>query len=280
MIRSTNDNNLQMSDPSANVKVPSQRFERDQSTDSIYATLMNRIHTSSAVKGLDDQHTLLVGLTSCDRGEGVTTVATNLARFSADVLQLKTLMIDASFGERHFESIHGMDSAADVGLHQVLAGSEYLSNAIQASPVHRLDYLPSGIDLAVESGTDMMLSTGFAAKVNTLKSQLDHRYQLVIVDLPPAGGLGTGTPIAGQMDAVILVVRPGKTRKEQASAVSGYLSQLGVNVIGAVANQAETQLPSGKELLTELVQIAREGAAIPFNLYRAATNQWQRFKNR
>ena len=262
------------------------QFERDQSTDSIYAALINRIHTSavsnSAASNSESQQTLMVGLTSSDRGEGVTTVAANLAQFCADVLNLKTLMVDASSGERLFESMHGMVSDAEYGLRQVLDGSAYLSDAIQASPVQQLDYLSSGISgvNGNQFSREGVLTTNFTATFNELRTELNHRYQIVIVDLPPAGGLATGTPIANQLDAVILVVQPGKTRKEQASAVSGYLAQMGVNVIGVVANRAETELPPINELVADLFQIAREGVTLPITLFRAAAKQWHRLINR
>ena len=248
--------------------------QRDTSTDSIYASMVNRIQSVVADRlASGNHHAIRIGLLSCESGEGVSTCVSGLARFCAEVLELDSIVVDASLGEKQFEAMFGVEGNG-TGLRQVLNCESTLEYAMVTTPVPRMQYLPIGI------GAPKSFSPVAFSEFPRFLEKLNDRYQIAIFDLPPVGGDAVGVPIASQMDAVIIVIQPGKTTKERAAAASQFLINSGVNVVGALANQVETQLPPLPKLASEACDIAKEVVFFPVKMLQFAVEKWRQFNSR
>lgn len=239
--------------------------KRDRSTDEIYASLVNRMlatgRQDAESSDADVKFAMTLGLTSCSDGDGVSTVAFNLARFSSEALQLNTLYLDISNGTLPFENSF-LRNQAQVDFQRVLDNQADVSEAIEDSCIERLNVL------SFRSGEDFVYSPLVVDQFKRIFVQLKNLFDIVIVDLPPVGGMASGLNIARQLDSVVLVVKSGKTKKDEAAAVSSFLKKANVNLVGALANAVENEVPGPTGLIVELCSIGLDAIKLPFRFAR------------
>ncbi len=72
---------------------------------------------------------------------------------------------------------------------------------------------------------------------------LKERFELIIVDSPPATMFPDGPGIVSQVDGVILVVEAEKTRWQVALAVKEKIVKHGGNLLGIVFNKRRYYIP-------------------------------------
>jgi protein-tyrosine kinase len=69
------------------------------------------------------------------------------------------------------------------------------------------------------------------------------RFDLIVVDAPPATTFPDGPGLASQVDGVILVVEAEKTRWQVALSVKEKIQKSGGNVLGIVFNKRKYYIP-------------------------------------
>jgi capsular exopolysaccharide synthesis family protein len=94
------------------------------------------------------------------------------------------------------------------GLADYLVGSIDLNEAVQRTSVNPNLYFINAGNLP-DNPSDIILSE----RVNTLLSQLDNNFDLVLLDTAPVGVLADGYVLARKSDATLFVVRHGHTPK-------------------------------------------------------------------
>ena len=173
--------------------------------------------------------------TSATPSEGKTTAASNLACILAQG-DARVLLIDADLRRPNVHHRFGLNGR--IGLTTLLTGATTLENTVQRVPeVPNLDVLVSG---PVPPFPTEMLSSDAMAKL------LDHCgevYTYVIIDSPPILSVTDGVILARESDAVVLVVRHGKSSKHVVRRARDLLLRSGAPITGIVLNAVDMSSP-------------------------------------
>lgn len=189
----------------------------------------------ASLSGLREGTTAAVGITSATRGEGVTSVAVNVAAAASRDLQGRVLLVDANFDHPFAAEVAGAQDGE--GLADVLVGIEDWTEFVQRSAMPSLDVLAAGTKQA-----RALLSAG-SDRLRGLLRAICSRYQLVIFDLPPASELSACLPVANCLDGVLMVVEAERTRNKTVERAKQRLIQSGAKLIGAVLNKRREYVP-------------------------------------
>lgn len=173
--------------------------------------------------------------TSAMPSEGKTTMATNLACILAQS-DVRILLLDADLRRSNIHHRFGM--SGKLGLTTVLAGTSTLEEAIQHVPeAHNLDILPSG---PVPPFPTEMLGS---AAMQTLLEKLGKIYTHIVIDSPPVLSVTDAVVLGRMVDAVVLVVRHGKSSKNVMRRARDLLARSGAPVAGLVLNAVDVNSP-------------------------------------
>jgi len=175
---------------------------------------------------LDHQPRCLV-ITSAVPGEGKTMTSTNLAVALAQTGR-NTLIIDADLRRPRVASTLGLDPA--VGLTTALVGKTEIHDAIQMHEASGLHVLASGAK--PPNPTEILQSKITQDLIKRLRSS----YDMVIIDAPPLLPVADASVLAKLADGVIIVVRHGKTTKDQVTEAISRLQRVGARLYGVVVN--------------------------------------------
>jgi capsular exopolysaccharide synthesis family protein len=173
--------------------------------------------------------------TSATPSEGKTTTASNLASILAQG-DARVLLIDADLRRPNVHHRFGLTGKQ--GLTTVLAGTSTFEQAVQhLSELPNLDVLPSG---PVPPFPTEMLSSD---AMRTLLESLGKQYAHVVIDSPPILSV-TDAAILGRMaDAVVLVIRQGKSSKNAMRRARDLMVRSGAPVAGLVLNAVDLNSP-------------------------------------
>ena len=176
-----------------------------------------------------------IGVTSCSRGEGVTTIATNLAISAAREGSGPIVLVDANVNSpavhRHFRV------RRSPGFAEVLRGEVEVEAGLADSRFADLSLLTAGTHLASSP-----LAYGPAALAELL-GWLKQAFSYVIVDLPVADELSPCYELAGKLDGVVLVIEADRVRSQVARHAVEKLAESRANVLGVVFNKRKQYVP-------------------------------------
>ena len=174
-------------------------------------------------------------LTSATPSEGKTTAASNLACILAQG-DARVLLIDADLRRPNVHHRFGLNGR--VGLTTLLTGATTLEQSVQKIPeVPNLDVLVSG---PVPPFPTEMLSSEAMARLLESCGQI---YTHVILDSPPILSVTDGVILARESDAVIMVVRHGKSSKHIVRRARDLLLRSGAPITGIVLNAVDLSSP-------------------------------------
>jgi succinoglycan biosynthesis transport protein ExoP len=174
-------------------------------------------------------------LTSATPSEGKTTLSTNLACILAQG-DARVLLIDADLRRPSVHHRFGM--SGKIGLTTVLTGASSLENAVQnVAEVSNLDILAAG---PMPPFPSEMLSSD---AMNSLLQHCADLYTHVLIDTPPILSVTDGVVLARHADAVVLVVRHGKSSKHVVRRARDLLVRSGAPLTGIVLNDVDLNSP-------------------------------------
>jgi capsular exopolysaccharide synthesis family protein len=177
----------------------------------------------------------LILFTSAMPSEGKTTVASNLACILSQSGS-SVLLLDADLRRSNIH--HRFGIPGKLGLTTVLAGTSTLQETIQhIAEAPNLDVLPSG---PVPPFPTEMLSS---EAMHRLLEQLESMYTYVVIDSPPVLSVTDGVILGRLVDAVVLVVRHGKSSKNVMHRARNLLTRSGAPVAGLVLNAVDVNSP-------------------------------------
>jgi protein-tyrosine kinase len=150
-------------------------------------------------------------ITSALQGEGKTFVACNLAASISQSVEEHVLLIDADLRDPSVHKMLGIPSTRE-GLSSLLAKGTSLSSLLTKSNIDKLTILPAG------NSTEMPAELLSSARMKALIREARDRYAdgFVIIDGPPLQLTAETQVLANEVDAIILVVRHGKTPRDAA----------------------------------------------------------------
>jgi capsular exopolysaccharide synthesis family protein len=129
---------------------------------------------------------------------------------------------------------HVLDVPNEAGLSSVLSGSLTLEAAtLHGIHVPTLDVLPAGPRPPMPS--EMLGSTAF----DDLLQNLSSKYDIVLIDSPPALLLTDAVSIAAKTDAVVWVARAGVITRPYLARAAQMIDRNGMPVIGFVMNRMD-----------------------------------------
>lgn len=199
-----------------------------QQTHGPRAEAYRKIRTSLQFVDVDRAHKVLL-VTSSVPAEGKSVTACNLALSLAETGR-RVLLIDADLRRPRAARYLGLPSGA--GLTSVLLGKSSYSAAVQSWGLTPFWVLASG---AIPPNPTEMLGSQHMHK---LLEELRDEYDAIIVDAPPTLPVADALAIAPACDGAILVVRYGRTQREQLAQTAAALRKAEIDVLGTVLNRA------------------------------------------
>lgn len=164
-------------------------------------------------------------ITSAAGAEGKTSLAVLLAVSLARAWR-RTLLIDASLRGPALHRVFGLPP--EPGLAEVLRGEAEMDHVVRSTPVSRLWALPAGrLD-------DHALQALAQDDVGPMLDELKRQYDFVVIDAGPVLPVADALILARHVDAALLAVLCGASRRPQVEAARARLEALGVRVLGAV----------------------------------------------
>jgi capsular exopolysaccharide synthesis family protein len=184
----------------------------------------------------------VVLLTSSLPGEGKTTLACSLA-MAAGQLEKRTLLVDLDLRRPRVAEAFGL-CLLD-GVVEVAGGRVRLEEAVLAVPGVPVDVL------GVAGPRGDPISVLLPHRLEALLSEARSRYDVIIIDTPPALGVADARTIAEHADSIVFVVRWDHTKQEAAAAALRQLDTFEPKLAGAVLNlvnlKRQAQLAYGDE---------------------------------
>jgi len=194
------------------------------------------LHSIGWPAGSGGEGPVTLGITSSTRGEGVSTVAAQVALAAASAGDQRILLVDANFDGPSVHSRFSADLAP--GLADTLLGSLAPQEAVQSTSLVNLAVLTAGCSHGNLSA--MYGSSRLPEAIDRFKQA----YGLVVIDLPALTGAGAAVRLAGMLDGVILVVEAERVQWEAAQRTALLLQRGSGRLLGAVLNKQHDPVPA------------------------------------
>lgn len=177
----------------------------------------------------------VIAVTSCQPGEGKSTVSVNMAAVLAQGGK-KVALVDTDM--RRPSVYKRLRLEGGKGLSEVLTGYFTLEEVTQThETLPTLDVIPSGTVPPLPA--DLLASDQMAEVMR----QLRQRYDYVIFDTPPMLSVTDPAIVATQADGMVLVIRQGYCTRRMLARAAQILGDLDVKVYGFVFNGVDASLP-------------------------------------
>jgi non-specific protein-tyrosine kinase len=170
----------------------------------------------------------VVAVTSALPAEGKTSTACNLAIALAQTGAM-VVLVEADLRRPAFDRYLGVEGAA--GLTSILIGRASVEDVLQPLGNQRVMALASGP--LPPNPSELLGSQAMTAVIDELRAGFDY----VIVDVPPLLPVTDGAVVSALADGTLLVVRAGKTRRDQLGQAAALLSNVEARTLGIVLNR-------------------------------------------
>lgn len=172
-----------------------------------------------------------VGITGPTPGCGKSFIAGNTAILLAQAGN-RVLLVDGDLRRGLLYRAFGKQQAP--GLSDILSGHANVSQSVQATETENMDVLTTGE--RPPNPAELLLSQHF----ETLRHELEGKYDYVLFDLPPILNVTDASVIAGYLAATFLVVRSEQSTAHEVEQAMRRLERDGLKFSGAVFNGLKT----------------------------------------
>ncbi len=168
-------------------------------------------------------------VTSTAPKEGKSFVAANLAVTLANSIDEYVLLIDCDLRDPSIHKKFGLPDNIP-GLSDYLSNTLPLSKILLKTSIDKLTIIPCG--RIPDNPSELLSSDQMRQLITEVKTRYDDRY--IILDSPPPYITAETNALARQVDAIIIVVKAGKTRKDD---LKDLVDTYGKNkILGIVKN--------------------------------------------
>jgi capsular exopolysaccharide synthesis family protein len=188
---------------------------------SLFAEQLRALRTGLALQGGPK----IFAITAARPGEGKTTMTIALGRALA-ASGLIVLVIDGDIRQPSFDT--AFLTGNDAGLTDHLAGLASLPSVLQQDCRSSLQVMTAGTQ--GQDALSLFLSPAMPAMLEALRG----RFDVVLLDVPPALALAEARVLAGMADGTLLCVRWGSTPARVVRAAVEKLRESKANLAGAV----------------------------------------------
>jgi capsular exopolysaccharide synthesis family protein len=172
--------------------------------------------------------TMLV--TSSGPQEGKSTTCINLGVAMAQSGN-RVLLLDTDMRRPRLHKAFGVSN--EVGISSLVVGEGSLERALKSTEVAGLFVLPCGP--VPPNPAELLHTQAFAELLRTVGGQFDR----IILDSPPLNAVADSAVLATQVDGVVMVVKAGRTNREQARRAVRALQDVQARIFGAVLNDID-----------------------------------------
>lgn len=168
-------------------------------------------------------------VTSASAEDGKSTTSCNLAITLAQA-GVRTILVEADLRRPRVADYMGLEGA--VGLTSVLTGLSTLDEALQPWGLNAMWVLASG---PLPPNPSEILGSH---QMGELLKTLEDRADVIVFDSPPLLPVTDAAVLARQVDGAVLIVRHGRTRREQVTRALEALQGVDARLLGTVLNWA------------------------------------------
>lgn len=166
-----------------------------------------------------------IAIVSSVRGEGTSTVASNLALALSN--SNKVLLIDANYKNNEIEKI--LDIKTNLGLTDIICKNKNLEDVL-VKKSNTLDIIPTGnTDINIMALVD-------SKKLDELLESTYTKYDYIILDTPAIQAASESKILLRKVDGNILVIKAESTKKDIVKSSIKDINNLGGNLIGISFN--------------------------------------------
>ena len=196
-----------------------------------YEVLRDRVLMSSVND--DETKPCVLGITSCHKGAGVSSVATGLAVILSRNNDGNVLLVDTN-----------LDNAAPHSVFELDRGKQE-PNEKQPSE-EKIQKVQHNLSMLSACGYLQKLpKMSMTNRYNNFRTFLtDSKYDFVIFDMPPISDSSLALRYLRYMQGIVLVIQSEKSHRDRALHVKGLLESAGANVLGVVLNKRKHYIPS------------------------------------
>ncbi|MEM1347470.1 MAG: CpsD/CapB family tyrosine-protein kinase, partial [Myxococcota bacterium] len=144
---------------------------------------------------------------------------------------LRTIVVDSDMRRPRIHKAFGGRNGK--GLSSILTDDMPLAEAALETDVENLEVLTCG---PIPPNPSELLHT---TRFQRLLEELDERYDRVIFDSPPLGAVSDGLVLSHSVDAVLLILKFGQTRRETLRRAIEQLVTVGAPFMGCVLNDID-----------------------------------------
>lgn len=180
---------------------------------------------------LQSSRVLLVS--SSVHGEGTTEVTVGLGLMLSAGMGRKTALVDCNMTH---PDLHRRFGTQKIGLSEALMGDVTVDRALVNTTVPNLHIMPAG------QRTSHLTAQG-KDELKSLIAALRERFDYVIIDSAPMGISPESTVLCDKVDAVILVIHHGRTRREIVKRTRDVIERAGGRLLGVILNKRTFPIP-------------------------------------
>jgi protein-tyrosine kinase len=191
------------------------------------------IHSLRQLKNGSETPPQVVGVTSCYAGEGVTTVASQLALAAASNGR-SVLLADVNFGS---PSIHEMfQTDLSPGLAESLQDGQAVAEILCPASGNSVTLVAAGELVGAQHGICV-------EKMGEFVRFAAENFDFAVFDLPPLSRPADALPVCGLLDGVVLLVEAERVRWPVARRFVTDLARSGAKPLGVVMNKQRQYIP-------------------------------------
>ncbi len=193
-----------------------------------------RLYQNLAVL-IPDSSRKIIQFIGSREGEGTSTVVREFARVSASKFGKLVLLLDA---DQHHPTQHlFFNIQPECGWQEVLRDNGPIDKALYQTGETRLFVSPSSQNLVSN------LTILNSLLIDVFWKKLRERFDLILIDSPPASLSGDGLALSAKVDGIVLVVEAEKTRWPVAVSVKDRINRSGGKILGIVLNKRRLYIP-------------------------------------
>ena len=201
-------------------------------TDLHYQSLLCRLQSVGYGMGGERR---TIGLTSCLRREGVSTVVGNLAVQASLNPEAHILVVDANIANPKQHKLFQVDLSP--GLSTALGGDVILEECVQSTTISNIR--------VVTAGTDQNFGGSNFPPKNVLQmiESVAPRFDLIIVDLPAVSVPTNQSSLIAGLDGLLIVLEAERISNAKALRNMRQIRESGANLLGVVFNKYRNYIP-------------------------------------